>query len=95
VLHIRKHEVEDGKYVILFDSDHQPPQAKLGIADEMACDLGGGVYRCGMELRHKKPKQNIEDGCPGGYMSCGDCYGVFSDFWKASNDASAVHEEWQ
>jgi hypothetical protein len=92
MLRVRKHEIEDGKYVILFTCDHQTPLPE--IADERACELGGRLYRCGMELRHKNPKRNLYDACPGGYMACGDCYGVVSKFWKAGNDAKAKHAEW-
>jgi hypothetical protein len=59
-----------------------------------AIPQGASVYLCGRRLRNKRPKENREDGCPGGYMACDECAEVVSKFLDEAHNAKAVRKEW-
>ena len=95
MLNVKLDKDKDGQERVLVTCDHQRSRP-VGI-DEQACKTyrkGTKAYLCGKRLRNKKPKENLEQGCPGGYMACLWCRDVVARFLEASQDARAVRKEW-
>jgi hypothetical protein len=96
VLSIKPDKDKDGLERVLFTCDEARPAGPVEV-DEESCPpyrKGASVYLCGRRLRNKRPKENREDGCPGGYMACDECAEVVSKFLDEAHNAKAVRKEW-
>jgi hypothetical protein len=53
----------------------------------------GDRYECGLTVQDRRPRENLEDGCPGGLKVCRTCIEVFDEYIREAYAAQAIRQE--